>query len=380
MFLHSLKLNGLLSFGPDAEAVELRPLNVVIGPNGSGKSNLIEAIGLLKAAPKDLLRAIRAGGSGAWIWQGDPTGTAALEAVADVGLGHPLRHQLRFSHVQDRFYVQGEHIGDADTDPSLVSYFTVQPGTSEPTLNHKALGRTVLEHFDRQQSVLAQVKHPYVELEALGDAYEAIRLYREVTFGRSSPPRRAQPADLPTDHLMEDASNLGLILNKFRRHVPTKKALIDGLKNIFEGVTDFSVQVEGGTVQIFLEEDRWTIPATRLSDGTIRWLALLAILLDPKPPPLVCIEEPELGLHPDLMPILANLLTSASERMQLIVTTHSEVLIDAFTRTPEVVMVCERHEGSTTMKRLDARELAAWLKTYSLGQLQAKGVLGGMRW
>jgi predicted ATPase len=149
---------------------------------------------------------------------------------------------------------------------------------------------------------------------------------------------------------------------------------------VFDGVTDYEVKIEGNTVQIFLEEERWLIPATRLSDGTVRWLALLALLLHPSPPPLVCIEEPELGLHPDLMPPLARLLKQASERMQIVITTHSDALVDAFTDTPEDVLVCERVDGSTTMRRLDKESLSEWLEMYSLGELWSKGELGGTRW
>lgn len=104
------------------------------------------------------------------------------------------------------------------------------------------------------------------------------------------------------------------------------------------------------------------------------------MLLDPKPPRLVCIEEPELGLHPDLIPTMARLLKTASERMQLIATTHSEVLINELSGSPEDVLVCEREQGSTTMRRLDKESLTEWLTEYSLGQLWSKGVLGGNRW
>ena len=83
--IHRLRLSNLLSFGPDAEEVELRPLNVLIGPNGSGKSNLIEAISLFKAAPQDLVEPIREGGGiGAWIWKGEAASqTAQIEAIIE---------------------------------------------------------------------------------------------------------------------------------------------------------------------------------------------------------------------------------------------------------------------------------------------------------
>ena len=115
-------------------------------------------------------------------------------------------------------------------------------------------------------------------------------------------------------------------------------------------------------------------------DGTLRYLCLLAILCDPEPPPLICLEEPELGLHPDILPKVADLLKAASERTQIIVTSHSDILVDAMTDCPDVVVVCEKHEGKTEMTRLSAAELAVWLKKYRLGQLWIDGQLGGKRW
>jgi len=122
------------------------------------------------------------------------------------------------------------------------------------------------------------------------------------------------------------------------------------------------------------------VPATRLSDGTLRYLCLLAILCHPAPPPVVCIEEPELGLHPDVLPTLADLMKEASDRCQLIVTTHSDVLVDAMTDQPEAVLVAEKHEAGTTLTRLDADKLKPWLEKYRLGQLWTRGEIGGTRW
>ena len=149
---------------------------------------------------------------------------------------------------------------------------------------------------------------------------------------------------------------------------------------MYEGLTDFEVVAEGGTVQVFFTEGEFSISATRLSDGTLRYLCLLAILCDPEPPPLICIEEPELGLHPDILPTVADLLKEASERTQIIVTTHSDILVDAMSDCPESVVVCEKHEGKTEMSRLSAAELAVWLEKYWLGELWIDGQLGGKRW
>jgi predicted ATPase len=112
----------------------------------------------------------------------------------------------------------------------------------------------------------------------------------------------------------------------------------------------------------------------------LRYLCLLAILCDPEPPPLICLEEPELGLHPDILPKVADLLRAASERTQLIVTTHSDILVDAMTETPEAVVVCSKENGQTVMERLNPTDLCEWLKKYRLGQLWMKGEIGGTRW
>ena len=101
---------------------------------------------------------------------------------------------------------------------------------------------------------------------------------------------------------------------------------------------------------------------------------------DPKPPPLIGIEEPELGLHPDLLPKVAQLLIDASQRTQLIVTTHSDILVDALTEHPSAIVVCEKHDGQTSMRRLDPAELAQWLEKYRLGSLWTRGQIGGTRW
>jgi predicted ATPase len=189
-----------------------------------------------------------------------------------------------------------------------------------------------------------------------------------------------QKADTRNDRLEEDFSNLGLFLSRLRKTPKAKTAILDGLKDLYEGVHDFEPVVEGGTVQVFFSEGDFSIPATRLSDGTLRYLCLLAILCDPQPPPLICIEEPELGLRPDMLPKLADLLVLASQRAQLIVTTHSDILVDTMTDRPEVMVVCEKRDGKTEMQQLRQEDLKGWLEKYRLGELWTRGQIGGTRW
>jgi predicted ATPase len=242
-------------------------------------------------------------------------------------------------------------------------------------------------HLEREKvnpdlSILAQRRDPehYPEISYLAAAYDDIRIYRDWAFGRNTIFREPQKADMRNDRLEEDFSNLGLFLNKLRRTPKAKEAILEGLCDLYEGITDFNEKVEGGTVQVFFTEGDFTIPATRLSDGTLRYLCLLAILCDPKPPKLICIEEPELGLHPDILPKLVDLLVDASQRTQIIITTHSDILVDAMTGHPEAVVVCEKHAGCTEMRRLDPDKLSIWLNKYRLGQLWMEGQLGGTRW
>ena len=394
MFIEHIKLKNLLSFGPDTEALELRPLNVLIGPNGSGKSNLIEAIGLLKATPRDLTAPIREGGGiRDWTWRGDPlTPSAHIEVILRNPKGSALRYSLGFAERGQQFELIEERIENKEAHSSSYArpYLYYELHSGRATLNYRGdpdnTGETQrqlrLEEIDPQQSILAQRKDPdhYPELTWLGETFNRKRLYRESSFGRRTPPRQPQPADLPNDFLLEDGRNLGLILNRLKREPEVKDRILETMRQLYEGVIDLDISLEGGTVQVFAQEGSIMVPATRLSDGTLRFLCLLAILCHPNPPPLVCIEEPERGLHPDVLPALGDLLREASQRCQLIVTTHSDRLVDTLTDTPESVVVCEEHDGKTEMHRLDKADLAEWLKRYSLGDLWTRGDLGGNRW
>lgn len=389
MLLKSIQLTNFLSYGASSEPIELQSLNVVIGPNGSGKSNLLEAIELIRAAPKDLLTPIRDGGGVRdWLWKGGggtATPTATIDAVFDNPKGTAdLRYVLSFTEVGQRFEILDERVENEKPDVGYDQprfFYRLQNG--QGVLNVKE-GKRFLqrEEIDPTASILAQRKDPdhYPELTYLGNVFARIRLYREWSFGRYTAPRLPQKADLPNDWLEPDSSNLGLVLNRLRREPPVKKRLLKALCALYEGIDDYDVQIEGGTVQVFFHEGRCTIPATRLSDGTLRYLCLLAILCHHNPPPLICIEEPELGLHPDVLPALAELLKEAAERTQLIVTTHSDILVDALTDRPEAVMVAEKSETGTTLKRLDADRLKPWLEKYRLGQLWTRGEIGGTRW
>ena len=388
MFMHRIKLKNILSFGPEEQELELKPLNVLIGPNGSGKSNLIEVLGLLQAAPREVTTPIvDGGGVGNWMWKGEPRASSAqVEVVIENPNGsQALRHSLAFTEKEHRFELTDERIANEEAYPGYDKpyiYFALHAGRAVLNYKDETERQLRLEDLNPQQSVLAQRKDPvrYPELTWLGEVYPRMRLYREWPFGRKTPTRLPQDAALPNDLLIEGGQNLGLVLNRLKREPRAKDHFLNALRQLYQAIVDFDVLIQGGTVQVILQEGNIVVPATRLSDGTLHYLCLLAILCHPEPPPLVCIEEPELGLHPDILPSLADLLREASERCQLIVTTHSDVLVDALTATPESIVVCEKHEGQTTLKRLAKADLAHWLDKYRLGELWTSGELGGNRW
>jgi len=386
--IKSIKVKNLLSFDSEGVDLELKPLNVLIGPNGSGKSNLIEAISLLQAAPSDLTSPIRdVGGISDWLWKGsDIKPVASVDAEVEYrGYRKDLRHVISFTERNNNLFIEDERIeNDSPEEGELDVYFFYRYEHNHPVLNvkqeHRSLKR---EDVDSEQSILSQRKDPdqYPEITWLSSLYGKIKIYREWCFGRYAVPRKPQKTDERSDFLAENVTNLGLVLNNIRRYPDAKRKLLDSLQQLYEGITDFEVSIlDAGFVQVFFEENGMSVPATRLSDGTLRYLSLLAVLCHPKPPALICIEEPELGLHPDVLSRLAELLVDASQRTQLIVTTHSETLVDALSDTPESVLVCEKENGATSIRRCDQVELKNWLEKYSLGELWRKGQIGGNRW
>jgi predicted ATPase len=309
----------------------------------------------------------------------------------------PLRYRLSFTETGARFELRDEAVeNERKTNPHEAQpYFYYRYQGGRPVLNVREESRLekgearferhlMREDVKPDQSILSQRRDPdsYPELTYLANRFEQMRFYREFHVGRHTPPRLPQKADLEQSQLLEDASNLGLVLNDLLNQPPVKRELLEDLRGFYSSVEDVFTSVSGGTVQIFFHEKdlRHAVPATRLSDGSLRYLCLLAVLCHPDPPPVVCIEEPEIGLHPDVIPDVADLLVEASARSQLLVTTHSDILVDALTNVPEAVVVCEKLDGATQLRRLNAEEIGPWVEKYRLGEIWTQGEIGGNRW
>jgi predicted ATPase len=375
MFLRSLTLSNILSFHEPPQ-LDLRPLNVFIGANASGKSNLIDCIGLLRSLPSSPSNYINdRGGTDSWVWRGTKgnTGTTAVRSEFELGQ-ETLTYELAFAAVERAFAIQTESLSRADHRymKRKVGYLQIWsralPVSPEPASIALA------------ESALSAYRNPAdpTPTTNAARAFGNIRIYRDFQTGTRDDARIGVSSSDPKHPLEETGTNLALALDELDFQGAKVKEYLTRLSDRFEGIR---VRAEGGRSQLYLQERALgRISATRLSDGTLKFLCLMAVLCDPQPGPLVCIEEPETGLHPDALAIIGDALREASTRTQLIVTTHSDALVDRFTDEPESVVVCERgFDESTSFRRLSREQLKEWLDEYTLGELWRRGEIGGTK-
>jgi len=398
MLIRNLKVSGVLSFGAEGIDLPLRPLNVFIGANGSGKSNFIEILNLLRHMPTRLDSPImRSGGLAEWLYGGAGgfniiPPLIKIEAVMEKRKGQVmnLRHSIVIAPNGDHLAVDDETIEnesaiDGDSEPRW--FYRMNGGSG--MVNEYGVGRNEHEvrniddtRLDSRASILSQIRDPGSPtiFDLLQESYSSIHIYREWCFGPESVARSAPPADSPIDRVGQRGENLAAVIASMKN--TRKNEYVAVLQSLYDNIQGVRVAPgPAGGLKLYIEESNMTeISVTRLSDGTLRFMFLLAILLDPSPPRMIVIEEPELGLHPDVIPKIAELLVKASKRTQLVVTTHSRILIDALGDDPESVVVCEKHNGQSVFERLEADRMKLWLEDYSLGDLWSKGEIGGNRW
>ncbi len=404
MLIKHISASGILSFGPKGINLPMRKLNVLIGPNGSGKSNLLEVINLFREAPSPR-RSISGpimddGGVEEWMWKGDwnlddapPPAHVSWEVQTSCGV---VNHVMQFYASNHLLRIADERIEEADETLKkaarakrewyyrmLGSIWEGKGLAFQARLKHQSkIQKIPHDDLKRDASILAQIRDPgrYPMFAELERQYSAIQLYRDWSFGPRSSARKPSRVDGRADALSQTTENLALIVADMP--ITVEARVLHELQTLYADVQALKARpVAGGALQIFLtEKGGIEIPAGRLSDGTLRYLALLLILLNPNPPPLIVIEEPELGLHPDVLRSVAELLMEASERTQIVVTTHSRQLVDCLQDDPESIIVCEKHDGESVFERLDGKRMKVWLENYSLGDLWSRGELGGNRW
>lgn len=335
-----------------------RGLNVLIGANGSGKTNLVrffEMLGHMMDRSKGLQNYVaQRGGADAFLFRGMKV-TPELSA------------SLKFAGNEYQFTLRGA------SDRSL--FFAHESATlGAPHREEVHLD----ENGGHRESKLVHKKGGW-RGEIL--AVESIRGWRVHHFHDTSPNARVMGLINMVDNavLHDDAANIAAFLMRLQQEHPEHFARIEEtIRQVAPFFGAFVLRETAPGQTQLLWKDRFCdleYYPYQLSDGTLRYICLATLLLQPEPPSTLIIDEPELGLHPMAIRLLAALLQGAASRGQLIVSTQSSLLLDEM--TPDQVIVAEARNGETLLGRLDESDLSDWLDKYSLGELWEKNQIGG---
>ncbi len=394
-FWNEIKIRNIFSFDDTGIDIKLKPLNVLIGQNASGKSNFINVINMLFATSVDFENnIIRNGGINEVLWKGADTPEAEITATMRNAIDetHPIHYHLKFNVENSNHQITNEIIKSYNPNfPKSKPYLYFERLGKDVTINlgeaySRRLKRLRLssDEFKLEKSVLAQRNDPkiYPEITYLSDYFRACStfgVFESINTQWLKAPNKVGDFNLS---LLRDCSNFSLVVNRLDRLGLLRSFILPKLKTLYDHIDNFKTFIEADHAVLYLEERGLNKPLSisRMSDGTLRFLALLVILFNPDGPPVICIDEPEVGLHPEVIPVLGELLIQASQEKQIIVATHSVQLVDALSETPDSIMVFERVENKTSVNQLDPAELREWLSEYSLGKLWAKGVIGGTRY
>ena len=358
--LKKLALAGYKSI-QSTENLELRALNVLIGANGVGKSNFISFFKLLRDLIEGRLQlhVAQQGGADALLFHGRRT-TPQLEAKLFFARnGYQFRlvptadNRLIFSW--ESFWFDGDHatvtriLGSGHPE-------SLAPGHLKPGSTYQQLASYIVP------------------------AMQGWRVYH---FHDTSDVANVKRIGALNDNLFlrSDAGNLAAFLYRLKTESPAEYERIrDCVRLVMPSFDDFLLRpspLEPNSIALEWREQGSDYPfmAHHLSDGTLRFICLATLLLQPNLPSTVLIDEPELGLHPYAIQMLASLVRSASTRTQLIIATQSVLFIDQLDL--EDLIVVERSGGASTFKRLQRAEFEHWLEDYSLGEMWTKNIFGG---
>ena len=348
--------------------LELRPLNVLIGANGAGKSNFVSFFKMLHAMMAGRLQNyIGTAGYAHSLLHYGPKTTAQVEATL----------QFEVENGVDTYHMTLVHTAGDTLIFAEETLSFVQTGWSGQSKEVR-LGAG---HQETRVSNAADRGEPIAE--AVRDLLNHCRVYQ--FHDTSATARIRQYCYVGDDRwLRPDAGNLAAVLYRLRHQdtSPAYRRIVGTIRQIAPFFGDFELQPTGpGNKDIILnwwEKDSDQIFGPhQLSDGTLRAISLITLLLQPVQdlPDLLIVDEPELGLHPAAKNIVAELLQKASHHCQVIVATQSSALLDMF--EPDDVIVVDRVDRQSTFQRLDPVSLQEWLEEYTLGQLWEKNVLGG---
>lgn len=380
--------------------LNLQPLNILIGPNGSGKSNFLSLFALLCAGAKEdgLSIAIRQqGGIDDLLWRGRSNRADSLSIELDFESLRQTKpskrdeetyYKVRLSRQANTFVVDSEELmqpKDSASDSHLYTYLKARTG-NVTFLRSLESFEDDLKSYNSQEFIVSQIRdkerYPLLdEVRQLLSGWIAFRGFGENAIANI---REPQPLDVTYPiRLHPDGKNLVSVLHSLSNNARFDQnydRLQHIMKTAFPDFKKFDFQQPEGSRLMALHwrmQNGTDFAAYSLSDGMIRFLGLVTLLLSPEPPSLITIDEPEIGLHPKLIPLLLELLRYASERTQIIVTTHSPLLLDEDYISLEQVILTER--GDDGIARIGTASslshLNSWLEDFTLGNLWTMGKL-----
>lgn len=358
--LESLTVRGFLSIRD--QTLNLARLNVLIGANGSGKSNLFQVFHLLQHIASGRLQLYTGfkGGASRLLHQGTRPATA-LEIELTVRDDHLVGgYSLRLIPADDDTLIfEQETITFQNTRESCIPI-------ENPLGSGHAESR--LEEADGRFS------------RWLRSELERIPIHRFHDTGPTS--RIRQPCAIEDNRILrDDGSNLGAFLYLLdRKHPSCFRRIERAVRSIAPFFEDFSLQparLNPDVIQLEWKEihDDGRFGAAALPDGLLRFICLATVLNQPKPPPLLILDEPELGLHPAAITHLAALLRTRAQACQILAATQSVTLVNQL--EPGDVRVVDRRGGESTFKHLAGENLDPWMDVYAIGDLWEKNLIGG---
>lgn len=360
------------------QTLELDRLNVFIGGNGVGKSNLIGAFRFLHEVIQQRLEkyVVTRGGADNILHFGRKT-TPKMEFLLEFDDARALStYLLKIEATSESgLVIAWEHAQsnakDAQTWYSQpVGYVTRDDGSIAT-----GLAADLMSHYTRESKLLDDERD---EARQVAQALVDCRVYHFHDTGDDSPMKKVSNIE-DNRVLRSQAENLAAFLYYLQEKKPDHFALIeDTIRQIAPFFGGFQLQPRRLNEATILLE--WSekghegyFNATALSDGTLRFICLATLLLQPDLPELILLDEPELGLHPAAITLLADLLVSASQRAQILVATQSVTLINQL--EPEQVWTVDREDDQSTFRKLHREDLSEWLGDYALGELWEKNLI-----
>jgi predicted ATPase len=359
-------------------------LNVLIGPNGSGKSNLIKALSLMAEACKGKLyeTLVNTGGVYPLLWDGQvDTIKWNIELVSDnisLDYGFSLKYRLK----SGTYFIEKETLKNKSEKKELLPSELLELNKKVPvdlpsSLYSSEYGSGKYSFTETIYSQMSPVEDQAFRL--FRRWINEITLYHDMPVGENAPVRRSSLLRVEKK-VSSDGQNLIPVLHTLYSSNRDFKSDIDMAMNaafdsefvelVFPPAEDQRIQLK-----IIWKSMKRPQGMADLSDGTIKYLLLLAILANPEPPAMIIIDEPENGLHPAMLPVIAEYADAASEKTQIVLSTHSAELLNCLGEFNPTVTVFKNESGETNLKNCDGAELERWLQKYTLGKLFLSGNL-----